>query len=89
MYIESFFILQDINLSEFSFMMLDFTPCLDFPLFKTVKTLYVFLLIFVFNIAAIYQLEFYLEVKNVAEIQFFFFFSKWLTSCPPTSWVAF
>ena len=27
-----------------------------------------------FNIATIYQLEFYLEVKNVAEIQFFLFF---------------
>lgn len=33
-----------------------------------------FLLIFVFNIAAIYQFEFHLEVKNMAETQLFLFF---------------
>lgn len=33
-----------------------------------------FLLVFVFNIATIYQFEFSLEVKNVAEIQLFLFF---------------
>lgn len=70
-----FFHFGNINLSEFSFMMFRFHTILRFSPLQNCKNIGpCFLLIFVFNIATIYQLEFYLEVKNVAEIQFFLFF---------------